>query len=242
MGKKITVAIIVLSLVICIPVLGAHNISETFRTGLLVLQYYTSSFDLLITGLKPLEIAISQFELSIAENQNVDESLLLIALIYQQLGNPDKALDYLDFYLQRNPEESWAYVLQGDLWDQLGDQEQALEYYEKAIAHGEYAKGYYGVGTVKVSQEKNSEAIEAFARCIEIAPDFLEARMQLASTYFNSSQFDEALEQFELVVRYDPYLADAHYYLSVLYERNGDLDKAQHARIMAVSYGSSLIQ
>lgn len=239
MRHKSIAIIMVVFLLVSFQVYGAQQLKGSFANALQSLQYYTSSIDRLIPRLRPLETAISQFQVSLAEEVNVDESLLFIALLYQELGDLDMTFEYFDLYQERNPEDTWIHVLRGDIWYRLGDLEQALHSYKLALDSEEYAKGYYGVGLIKASLGQAEEAIEALAQSVAKAPDFAEARIQLATLYYDNAQFEQALEHFETAVRYDPWLAPAHYYLSFLYEEQGELDKAQHARDMAISYDAS---
>lgn len=239
MRHKSIAIIMVVFLLVSFQVYGAQQLKGAFANALQSLQYYTSSIDRLIPGLRPLETAISQFQVSLAEEENVDESILFIALLYQELDNFDMAFEYYDLYQKKNPEDTWIHVLMGDLWYRIGNIDDALRCYELALDTEEYAKGYYGIGLIKASLGYEEEAIEALTQSVAIAPDFAEARLQLATLYYESALFEQALEHFETAVRFDPWLAPAHYYLSFLYEKQGELDKAQHARDMAISYDAS---
>ena len=83
------------------------------------------------------------------------------------------------------------------------------------------ARKEYERGVKSDSAGKPDEAIRHYARAVELAPDYHEARNNLGSAYLTKSQFPEAKEQFERVVRTNPSDAAAYFNLANLYLLKG---------------------
>jgi tetratricopeptide (TPR) repeat protein len=79
-------------------------------------------------------------------------------------------------------------------------------------ARKEYEKG------VRSDQEgKSDEAIRHYAKAIELAPDYYQARNNLGSAYLSKSEFPLAQDQFEKVIQSNPSDAAAYFNLANLY-------------------------
>lgn len=79
----------------------------------------------------------------------------------------------------------------------------------------------------KAMQAKNyEEAIAAFSRVIEHAPNHKEAHFSRGEAYLFANQFNEALSDFSRVIEIDPYAADAYNYRGLCYGYIGSADNA----------------
>ena len=85
------------------------------------------------------------------------------------------------------------------------------------------------IGHMHIELGQFDEAAAAFQRALEITPDAMEARLELAGQYLIRDMVDEAQAEYRLVVAASPGTADAHYGLSELYlrlDRFGDAAEA----------------
>jgi predicted Zn-dependent protease len=64
---------------------------------------------------------------------------------------------------------------------------------------------------------KTNEAIRHYAKAVELAPEYYEARNNLGSAYLAKSQFQQAQDQFEKVIQSNPSDAAAYFNLANLY-------------------------
>ncbi len=235
--RKQVLAITIISVILVLTAfVGAQQELTGFNNGLQLLQYYSSALDRIIPALRPLDSALSQFKTCVKNQEAVDESLLFIALIYQEKGDLEAAKDNYLEYLRLYPTSEWVYALIGDIHYQLGEYEQAQDNYEKSLANAENAKAYYGLGEIYKRQDLAEETIDAFKTAVELAPEYIEARISLAKEYFRQQDYDLALEEFEMAYRFNVRSAELHYYLWQLYTINGDEEKAKHSRDLAIQY------
>ncbi len=237
--KKILVFLMITVVVIATAFVAAQQRSVHLDNALQSLQYYTSSLDKLIPALQPLDNAINNLNAGITKGDDVDESLLLLGLIYQEQGKYESSKNMFIEYLVRNPEHDWVNVFLGELELRNSNLNQALKYFNKALVNEESARANYGLGIIYREQDLFSDAITAFNEALEIEPSFVEARIALAKEYHRTSQYDLALEEFETSYLYTPRNPEVHFYLWQLYTREGDLEKANHSRELAIQYEPS---
>ncbi len=241
MRRRFPLVFALIIIIVISTFVGAQQKLTGFNNGLQFLQYYSSALDRLIPALRPLETALSQFQTCIENQESIEESLLFSALIYQEKGDLISARkSYLE-YLKLNPDDDWVYVLIADLDYQLGDYKLALRNYQKALSENEYAKAYYGIGRIYHDQGLVNDTIDAYKRAVDIAPEFVDARIALAKEYYHDQQFDVALEEFEMAYQYNIRSAEVHYHLWVLYTQKGDFEKANHSRDLAIQYDPSYV-
>jgi len=238
MSRKTLVAAIVCAVVLITAWAAAQQVMR-FDNALRYLQYYTAGMDRFIPGLRPLQQATNSLLESIERGELVDESLLLLALIYQEQGSFSTAKEVFYEYLNRNPDCGSIYVLIGDLDYLLGDYDLALQSYVKAMMLGEYARAYYGIGLINSHQGITADVTSAFAKAVELAPSFVEARIALAKAYIAVEQYQEARAELETAYLYAPRNAEIHYFLWQIYSQEGDLNKAKHHGELAIQYDPS---
>src|SRR5690554_1512863 len=146
MSRKFSALLIICILFLSTALVGAQQRPMWFENALQYLQYYTTGMDRIIPALYPLRQAAGSLQISIDNGEAVDESLLLLGLIYQEEGNTAEAKKVYRQYLERNPDAGWAYVLLGDAEYYSGDNTAALQNYVKALMIDDYARAYYGIG------------------------------------------------------------------------------------------------
>ncbi len=118
----------------------------------------------------------------------------------------------------------------------------ALETFDRAlgIETGADADGrerlrlYVRIGHMHIELGQFDEAVRAFERALEISPDAMEARLELAGQYLVRDMLDEARAEYARVVAASPGTADAHYGLAELFLRLGAFDDAAEAAANAL--------
>ncbi len=102
---------------------------------------------------------------------------------------------------------------------------------------------YIDWGRMKLWQGKNDEAIVIFKKGLEIMPDLNDLYLNmdhkksierelitlyynLAEAYYNKKDMDNAIINYNKVLKFNPYYSDAYKKLADIYRQTGDLDKA----------------
>jgi predicted Zn-dependent protease with MMP-like domain/Flp pilus assembly protein TadD len=76
----------------------------------------------------------------------------------------------------------------------------------------------------------NEDALDSFARVLQLDPEHPEARLEQAVAFFELGRFDDARRAFERIVKDEPQEAWAHHHLGLLAERRGEDPEPYFAR------------
>lgn len=127
----------------------------------------------------------------------------------------NKAIEFYRKALLTHPDSVDAYGLMGLSYVRLGDHQQALECFDKAIGIRPDYRGYYNKGGVLVRLGRNDEAISNYKMALANNPNHFESRINLASTISNSGRPEEAIPHFLGALDVDPGNRVALYNLAV---------------------------
>ncbi len=104
------------------------------------------------------------------------KALFSRALLYQQSGNCNAALQDVNKVLQQDPSNARAHYIKADCIEQQGDPESAIVEYTRAIELESTEPLFYlRRGLILAQQNKNREAIRDMSSAIQIRPGYSEA-------------------------------------------------------------------
>ena len=155
--------------------------------------------------------AISDFRRSIWISPNNAEVYHSLGKSFYESGRLDEAIDNFLKAVQLNPAHAQSNSSLTELYRQKGALDEAWSHGQVALANlkpydrpEDVAGLYLNLGNVRADQGLYEEAIGLYAKSIEIAPDFVVARVNLADVYTRIGQLELAAEQFGLVLQYEP--------------------------------------
>lgn len=115
-------------------------------------------------------------------------ALVGLAATYAFQQDFEKTFQYVNEALRIDPRYRDAYVLKGSTYRQLGNMKLAISSYETAIQQDpEFFEAYFLLGQIYQS-ENNPVCVEYFATALELRPDILEVKYQLA---YSKQMFDQ---------------------------------------------------
>jgi tetratricopeptide (TPR) repeat protein len=139
--------------------------------------------------------------------------------------------------------EAYNYYLQGNYYYWIagasGDNSTAIELYEKAIRlDPRFALAFTGIAECLLDQywfyKDHTENIlhkskQAIDKAFEIEPDLSDAHLALGIYYYMGYlKYQEALKQFELVLKDQPKNSEAIYWSAFVHRRSGNWEMAKH--------------
>jgi tetratricopeptide (TPR) repeat protein len=129
--------------------------------------------------------------------------------------------------LQEDPEDPHAFLFLGEIYRSI-DQEQALNYYQKAIdKDASIAAAYFGMGVIYDQQNKPDEALKMYEKALSLSrwnQVFLD---NLGDQYYLRKEYQKAIEEYELLLRLNPRCLIAYYTISNAYRLTGNLEQAR---------------
>lgn len=154
--------------------------------------------------------------------------LLQMGLLYHIRGSVREAR----LFLQRAAAQGHvlAQVHLAGIADEMGDFEDAqrlLEEAEQMDAASPHV--FYHRGAILLSASRYEEACTALRRCLELAPTFAVARMQLSIGLFRLDRHEEAIDILRRACDDAPDMPEVHTYLGEMYALLDQGDKARES-------------
>lgn len=117
-----------------------------------------------------------------------------IALIYQEQGKNDQALAAYDDAISENPDDVNLILNKANLYYKMDDKDSFKEYMARASAMApDNPDLLYNIGVINMEQGNLEEARNAYNKALEIDPSYINARLNLSTSYVNegNSLIDE---------------------------------------------------
>ncbi|MBC5773291.1 tetratricopeptide repeat protein [Pontibacter sp. KCTC 32443] len=188
-----------------------------------------------------LEKALADVNKAIELNKNEMGYLFLKAQVLRAMGNVKESLP-LALKAERNSYQSVSlYVLLSDLYLQHKEPQQAAIYASKALAlapRNEYAL-YYNGRVAEVTGD-TARASNNYRLALREAPDFAEARRELAGALINLKLYSEAAVHITKAMKQVPKDAQLWFYRGQYYEAIQKSDSALWSYTKAISLADTL--
>lgn len=174
--------------------------------------------------------ALKELELAKQTDKCDAETFNLLGLVYMTKRDFEKAEESLQEAIKLDPSFSEAYTNFGSLRMLQGRYQEAISYFEKAIANPLYVNthlaltnmgwAYYQLGDKEKALEYLHKALKENARASK-------ALIYLALIYMNEGDFSSAEFYLKRVLKNDRASMEARYYLGEVFFRQGHLDLAK---------------
>lgn len=128
-----------------------------------------------------------------------------------------------------------SYGKVGDLYDEMGQYEEAVAAYQRALALDERNAAYHQkIGSVYASIGRTEEAIAAYQRAQILDPKNPAPQVSLGGLYHALERYEEAIAAYQRASALDPTTVLPHVGLGILYHRLGHYEAALGACLRAV--------
>jgi tetratricopeptide (TPR) repeat protein len=136
-------------------------------------------------------------------------------------------IDAMQDNLHSLPDKSIVYNRLGNAYDILGEIDQAIASYQKAIEDNPHPEGvYYNLGMAFRKKGDLDRAIAYYKKALDLKPDYAEARNNLGYAYLKKGFVEMAIEELTDALSIDPNLPEAYNNLGNAYVKKGELEKA----------------
>lgn len=194
------------------------------------LYYYSLRIDDRFPTISPLSTTVQELEKEIRSGLRPDEARLVLGMVYQTTGDWEKAIENYQKASAALPENGSIHVMLGDVFRHQRRWEEAEAAYNQALDLEPFARAYKGLGLIRMEREEFADARAFFRAALDIAEEFLAARIGLGRALYYLDEDTEAIETLEIALGQDSRSITTNHYLSLLYERQGEAEKAAHAK------------
>ena len=175
--------------------------------------------------------AVAAFERASSLNPDAPEPIFALVRIDARLGKLAQAHNRLSGLIANNAQHPFAHGLLGEILILKGDPMRAEQEFRLATAlKPEWGTPWVNWVTLKLSQRKHEEAGDILQRGLQINPASEELRLLYASHLGERGQFDQAILEYETILKHNPrQLMAANNLASILADQKGDaksLDRA----------------
>ncbi|MFT3709116.1 MAG: metallopeptidase family protein [Archangium sp.] len=187
-----------------------------------------------------LEDAIAVCDQALQAEPKNPDALEIKALAVAELGEFEQADLLLAMLLEQEPKRVTALLaaadvkirLPGDDRERIAEGLALLERAEKTARRDEALSIELELlrGVAFNQLGDNEDALDSFARVLQLDPEHPEARLEQAMAFFELGRFDDAKKAFGLMARDFPDEPWAHHYLGLLAERRGENPEPFFAR------------
>jgi tetratricopeptide (TPR) repeat protein len=143
----------------------------------------------------------------------------LLANVYIQKGEFEKAIFQAERALSLDPNSADAYLTMGNILRSVGRSEEAVEAIKKAMQLDPHYYAYYNTDLADAYRNlgQYKEAIASLKEALARNPDYITAYLGLASVYRDLGQYQEAIASLKEALARDPDLIGAYYELAMNY-------------------------
>ncbi|SCY68909.1 tetratricopeptide repeat protein [Desulfoluna spongiiphila] len=161
-------------------------------------------------------------------NPDDADSLLLLVRIRLAERRAGQAEKLLQRVIESDPTREEAYYRLGMLQTTIGKRDKALATYLKLLEAYPYAyAGHYYAALLYKDKGETDKAVSHLEESLSIAPEFMEARLELADILVAEKKYDEAKGQYRLALTHKPGDIQASLAMALLHQALGEEEMAR---------------
>ena len=161
----------------------------------------------------------------------------LLGRLYQSADRLREAAGELEKTVELDPAMAKAHAYLGSVWFALGEIDRAEQQFKKALrrtgrsANRDFVP-YLEYGIFLYRFDRIQESVEVLTTAVELAPNEVEARFELARALYRSHKLEEGRKQVEAALRLSPKEGRLHYLMSrICFESGQTACGKEHAAL-----------
>ena len=195
---------------------------------------------------KKYAAAMRQFKNVLLVAPEDENTLLSIANVHERKKELILAERIYNKILKLKPDSAVGFFGLGNIYNNRGEEEDAVANYEKAltfagnsklagVVRGKLIAIFSAKAKSLIKKGESEKAIEVLKRIVKLAPESMPAHFNLALQYANKNDLDLAIDEIKTVVSIDNTNPKAYAMMSFLYEKKQQLDKAIEAKAHVIA-------
>jgi TolB-like protein len=188
---------------------AASKLDPNFADAYSYLSYcYFARFMMMWPGADPnLDPALAAAKKAVSLDPTSATTLSRLGWLLAFLRRYDESFPHFEKAIALEPNNAEALAAYAEVLNHWGDPERAMELNRRAVASGDAASHpnwEYNFGHSYVILKRYEEAIPRLRRAIELAPNFLPARVRLTCAYAELDRLEEAKQEAAQILRLNP--------------------------------------
>ena len=155
------------------------------------------------------------------------QARLLLAGNYVELKRPDEATGLLHSLLQEDPKNLRALVSLANILQDEGKSQEVIQLCKNVLeVDDRNTQALTMMGVAYLEMRNFQEALPWLQKAVDVQPKLTQNQLNLAACLIGLKRYDEAEQNLNTILKGSPKFPRAHYHLGLLYEEQGDLQKA----------------
>lgn len=151
------------------------------------------------------EDAITKYKLALSLTPTLSDALKNLIVCHEELKQRDKALVYIDGFMQKNSQLIYPALYKSELYSLNKDLDKAITLLNKSIKKWpKEEKLYITLAGVYTRKNEPKKVVNTYERGLKKAPASLQLNMLLASAYETKTDYDKAIKRYEAVISKNP--------------------------------------
>jgi tetratricopeptide (TPR) repeat protein len=153
----------------------------------------------------------------------------------------EEALELSKEAVKLNPNDYYAYGLQGNIYYDLGEYKKSIVAYTKAMNVDKTKEHFYYLerGLSYKELGDHNSALEDFTNALEVGSNWRDACSERAKVYIQKEEYELAIVDLDRLISFGRGTADTYSYRAACHYKLGDLIKACMDMHSAADFGSS---
>ncbi|MFC2048593.1 tetratricopeptide repeat protein [Elusimicrobiota bacterium] len=174
------------------------------------------------------EQAVSVLNKSLEIEPDNSYACLLLGKIFRKLDKPEASLKYLTRAVEHGQHDHDIFYELGVLYRDTHNFPQAIQNFQKTIIGNDNASDtHYQMGSIYYyDMHDPKKAIKEFVRSITLGNDRPEVHLDLGRAYVDTGKYDEAIKEFNCVLKTEPSNPQAFMGLAMVCDIRGDYKTA----------------
>jgi len=155
------------------------------------------------------------------------DTLYLLGIIYDRIGDYGSAIECIKKSLQFNPANDYACFDLGNIFRKKGRIDEAIIFYQKTVQlNPSNAGAHYCLAVAFQEKGRFDEALNSYSRVLQINPNHADTYNNMGSVLQEKGQLDEAVNYYQKALRLKPDLFMAYNNLGNALMERGQFDDA----------------
>jgi tetratricopeptide (TPR) repeat protein len=221
-----------------------HEAADLYQQAIKLDSQYVYSYNHLAELYKDrgrLDESLIWYNKALAVDGKNKEAMLGLGRLYQQLGQPQEAINTFKRVLKMFPDDESAYLTIENAYSRAIEQypqeksyqeqrEEVLSQYEDLSKRKKYsATDYFNLGFLYEQVGGYEEAIRFYKKSLQLSPTYEKSLYALANRYQEMGDFKTALALYQHLVHFHPKFALGYLNMGIIYNALGDI---AHARML----------